>query len=352
MTKDWRTTLIKPDRSLREAIGVIDKSGLQIALVTSDDSQLLGTVTDGDVRRGLLAGIGLEDPVSNVMNSTPTVANLNQTPQDILSVMKTKQLRQIPVVDTDQCVVGMEVIDSLLQCPRRDNPVILLAGGLGSRLMPLTENCPKPLLKVGDKPILERIIENFKAFGFHRFYLSVNYMAEMIEEYFGDGSQWEVEIDYLRERKRLGTAGAISLLPDKPELPFVVMNGDLLTKINFSHLLDFHDNHAPMGTMCVREYQFQVPFGVVKLDRHRLRGIDEKPVQRFFVNAGIYVLEPDVLNYVPNEDYLDMPTLFEDLLKNQHETAVFPIREYWLDIGRKDDFERANADIAEAEVFQ
>jgi NDP-sugar pyrophosphorylase family protein len=222
-----------------------------------------------------------------------------------------------------------------------------MAGGLGTRLGELTRDCPKPLLRVGNKPVLETILENCIEYAFKRFYISVNYKADMLKDYFGDGSRWGVDIRYIEEKKRLGTAGALGLLPEDPTVPLLVMNADVLTKINFKHLLEFHEEHRSVATMCVREYEFQVPYGVVKIDNHRLLDILEKPVHQFFVNAGIYVLNPEAVSMVPKNTYFDMPALFEKLLQDQAETAAFPVREYWLDIGRKDDLERANGDYAE-----
>jgi dTDP-glucose pyrophosphorylase/predicted transcriptional regulator len=348
--KDWKKVLVSPDASIRDAIRIIDQGALKIALVVDGENRLVGTVSDGDVRRGILGCCDLESAVSGIMNSSPSVAGKNDGREKILALMRQKQIHQIPLVDEEGVLIGLEVIDSLLNMGRRENWVVLMAGGLGSRLKQLTAGTPKPLLMVGDKPILETILDNFIEHGFSRFFISVNYKSEMIEEYFGDGSRWGVRIEYLREDRKLGTAGALGLLPEKPSAPVLVMNGDLLTKVNFRHLLDFHTEQLSFATMCVREYDFQVPYGVVRLDRHRLLSIEEKPVQRFFVNAGIYVLDPDVLEAIPHSAYLDMPSLFGDLVARKKETAVFPIREYWLDIGRMDDFERAQADFAE--VFE
>ena len=345
--KDWKNTLVSPDTSIREAIRIIDQGALKIALVVDEGSRLVGTVSDGDIRRGILKGCELENPVQQIMNTIPSVAGKNDGREKILSLMRQKQIYQIPLVDGDGFLVGLEVIDTILAPPRRENLVILMAGGLGTRLKHLTANIPKPMLKVGDKPILETIIVNFIERGFNRFLISVNYKSEMIESHFGDGSQWGVQIDYLREDKRLGTAGALSLMSEKPVAPVLVMNGDVLTKVNFQQLLEFHTEHKAAATMCVRDYDYQVPFGVVKLDQHRILSIEEKPVQRFFVNAGIYVLEPKVLEMIPHDTHLDMPSLFELLIIKEMETVVFPIREYWLDIGRIDDFERANGEYSE-----
>lgn len=348
--KDWKKVLINPDVTIRETIRVIDGGALKIALVVDPGQRLLGTVSDGDVRRGILRGCSLEDPVQQVMNTSPTVAAQNESRERILALMKLKQVYQIPVVDTDGKLVGLEILERILEAPRHDNWVVLMAGGLGSRLKPLTDDTPKPLLKVGGKPILETILENFIEYGFTNFHVSVNYKAELIEEYFGDGSRWGARIEYLREDKKLGTAGALGLLPQRPDAPLLVMNGDVLTKVNFQQLLEFHREHQAAATMCVREYDFQIPYGVVTVNNHRILTIEEKPVHRFFVNAGIYVLEPGALDLIPKDTFFDMPTLFEKLVAQQQETAVFPVREYWLDIGRMDDFERAEGEFGK--VFE
>ncbi len=344
--KDWKSTLIAPDATLREAIQTIDNGALQIALVVDGGRRLLGTVTDGDLRRAILKGFGLDQPVQTIMNPRPTVARAEHDISQVLADMQRKQIHRVPVVDDEGRVIGVELLEELIRPSERDNWVVLMAGGLGTRLSPLTNDRPKPMLNVGNKPLLETIIENFVEQGFHRFFISVNYMAGMIKDHFADGSRWGAQIHYLEEDRKLGTAGALSLLPEPPTSPFLVMNGDLLTKVNFRHLLDFHREHRAQATMCVREYDFQVPYGVVRLDGQRIAGIDEKPVQRFFVNAGIYVLEPEALQLVPRDTFFDMPSLFEKLIAENRETAAFPIREYWLDIGQLADYDRANGEFA------
>lgn len=343
----WKDVLISPDTTILKAIEIIDASSLQIVLVVNEKGQLLGTVTDGDVRRAILRGITLDMPVRDIMFQSPTVAGSHETRDAIVAKMKAKQLRQIPLVDQNGCVIGLDIWDDLIVVPERDNIVVLMAGGLGSRLGELTKDCPKPLLRVGDKPVLETILENCKEYGFSRYYISVNYKAGMVKEYFGDGSRWGVDIRYIEENKRLGTAGALGLLPEIPASPLLVMNADVLTKINFKHLMEFHEEHQSIATMCVREYEFQVPFGVVQVDDHRLTDILEKPVHRLFVNAGIYVLDPEAIDLVPRNDYFDMPFLFEALLQKKKEVTAFPIREYWLDIGRMDDLEKAKGEYSE-----
>lgn len=314
---------------------------LQICLVVEEENKLLGTVTDGDIRCGILKGLSLDSSVDGIMNNRPTVAGQFEDRDQILNTMRVNKFLQIPVVDEQGRVIGLETLSDLLNPAEQENIVVLMAGGIGSRLKPLTDDCPKPMLAVGNKPILETIINNFVEYGFRRFYLSVNYKAEMVTSYFGDGSRWGVDIRYIHEHERMGTAGALGHLPLRPSLPLLVMNADLITKVNFNNLLSYHVQKSSKATMCVREYDLQVPYGVVQLDGDRFAGIEEKPVKRFFVNAGIYVLEPEVLDYVPANSYFDMPQLFERIAQEHKNISVFPISEYWLDIGQMNDYMRA-----------
>jgi len=343
----WKEVLITPDTPVAEAIGIIDQAGLQIALVINEKGQLMGTVTDGDIRRAILKHLSLDEPVSKIMNANPRFIYRNQPREEAVQLIKNNKVHQIPVLDEERCVLGLEIAEELLNPSPRDNWVILMAGGMGSRLKPLTASCPKPLLKVGKKPVLETILESFIEQGFRHFYISVNYKAEMIIEHIGDGSRWGVDIRYLHENQRLGTAGAVGLLPSRPTEPLLLMNGDILTKVNFGQLLDFHRKNLTEATICIREQCSQIPYGVVTIDKNRLRQIDEKPMQHFFINAGLYVLNPEVLDYVPAGSYFDIPDLLKTLLQKGKEIAVFPIREYWIDIGRFDDLERANNEFSE-----
>lgn len=339
--KDWRQVVISPDMSLRDALARIDASGIQLAVVTDADGRLQGLLSDGDVRRALLRGVDLSICTADVMNRNPVVADPAWSRQELLAVMRRKVLHHIPLVDADRIVTGLATLDELAGIVQHSNWVVLMAGGLGSRLRPLTENCPKPMLHVAGKPILESILEGFVEQGFCNFFISVNYMAETIMEYFGDGARWGISIRYLQEDKRLGTAGALALLPSCPHEPFFVMNGDLLTKVRFDAMLQFHKEHQAAATMAVREYDFQVPYGVVRMNGAQIDGIDEKPVQKFFVNAGIYILSPEVMSNVQDGHYLDMPNLFDQVMGEKKIAAAFPLREYWLDIGRLEEFEKA-----------
>ncbi|NBC17807.1 MAG: CBS domain-containing protein [Bacteroidetes bacterium] len=344
--QQWTRTLVTVDATLREAIAAIDAAGVHISLIVDDDRRLLGVLTDGDVRRGLLRGVSLDAAVEDLMNPSPITAHEEDDDDAILALMRRRHLYQIPLVDGDGRVVGLKALDDLVLPAQRTTPVVLMAGGLGTRLRPLTQNRPKPLLEVGSKPLLETILETFVAQGFVRFFISIHYKAEMIQDYFGAGERWGVDIQYLHEDEKLGTAGALSLLPERPEEPLLIMNGDLLTNLTFSHLLSFHSEQQAMATMCVREYDMQVPYGVVRADGCRILGLEEKPVQRHLINGGIYVLEPEALQFVEPDTPLDMTDLFQQLVDEGHHAAVYPIREYWLDIGHVEDFQRARGEIS------
>lgn len=345
--QEWRQILVKPSDSIFRTLEVIDRSSMQIALVVDEKGHLLGTVTDGDVRRGILSGFSLDSAVAQIMHTNFSSCSIDDAREKVLAMMTNKSLHQLPVINHNGCLVGIHTIDSLMASTTKENIVLLMAGGLGSRLKPLTANCPKPLLKVGGKPILESIIESFIEQGFKNFYISINYKGEMIEEYFGNGSDLGIQINYIREHKRLGTAGSLKLIPETNTQPIIVMNGDILTKVDFRNLLDFHISQEADATLCIREYQLEVPYGVVSIERNRLRGIEEKPKEKFHINAGLYVINPELINYIPENTYFDMPELFKILARENRETAVYPIREYWMDIGHMDDYERANGEYQE-----
>ncbi len=349
----WQSILVDPDCTILEAINVMDRGAMGTVMVAaaSPDSpdgdtrrRLLGIVTDGDVRRGILHRISMDAPVTTIMSTRPTVAHIFDSKDHIFTMMHTRGLSHIPIVDDQMHIVGLETLKVMVRPEARDNWVVLMAGGLGSRLGNLTQHCPKPLLRVGPQPILEIIMESFIEYGFRKFFFSINYKKEMIRDHFGNGSRWGVEIDYLEEHERKGTAGSLSLLPERPTAPFFVMNGDLLTKINFARVLEFHQEQSVQATMCVRKITQTVPYGVVEVDQHHLLRIVEKPVEEYTVNAGIYLLNPEVIPLIPTGGYFDMTDLFRRIIGSGHTTAAFPFMEYWLDIGRMGDFQQACQD--------
>ena len=341
------SALLHATATIRDAVARIDAGAMQVAVVVDDARRLLGLVTDGDVRRGLLAGNDLSSPVAAIMNRSPRTLPAGASRDEVLRLMRELRIHQVPLLDGDGRVTAIRTLDELLDEPHRENPVVILAGGRGSRLMPLTESTPKPLLHVGDRPILQRLVESCAEHGFTRITLAVGYRADMIRAHFGDGSAFGAEITYVEEDAPRGTAGCLALLPERPAVPFFVLNGDLLTTVHLGRLLEFHTEHGAAATMCVREYNHVVPYGVVNLDGHRLLGVEEKPVRREFVNAGIYVLEPEVVDLVPRDRAYDMTDAFQALCTAGRDVAVFPIREYWLDIGRHPDLERARGDVVD-----
>lgn len=342
--KTWEQVLIGPRTTLRDALIKIDVAGTQMALVVDAERRLLGTLSDGDIRRGFINGMRLVDPVEGAMYRTPTTVPAGQTREVILSLMRRMSLHQIPIVDPRGVVVGLEVVDDFLVPPVRDNWVVVMAGGLGSRLKELTGQIPKPMLKVGDRPLLETIVRTYVDQGFRRFYLAVNYKADVIEKHFGSGSALGAEIHYLRETKRMGTAGALSLLPEVPSAPLFVTNGDLLVKIDYAEMLEGHNAARAAATMAVREYEFQIPYGVIREEEGRIHHIEEKPVRRALVSAGMYVLSSTALDLVPRDTFFDMPNLFEEIIARGMRTRCHRVSGYWMDVGRMADYEKANSD--------
>ncbi len=348
MDATWKQIALPGSAPMRTAMERLDRTAMQIVLVMDeDDCHLLGTVTDGDIRRALLKGLGMETPVGRFMNPNPVTGLSDEGPGSWQRTMQRHGLRHLPLLDARGCVSGLARFEPPRE-PERPNPVVIMAGGLGLRLRPLTEQVPKPLLKVGERPVLETIVEGFVAQGFRRIFLCINYKGEMIREHFGDGAAWDADIRYLEERKRLGTAGALALLPQRPQAPLLVMNGDLLTRVDFVRLLEFHRRQGFAATLAMREYRTQIPYGVLDLDEgYRICQMTEKPVQRHQVNAGIYVLEPEVVDAIPRDTYVDMPALLGELMAAGRPVGGFPLRDYWIDIGRLEDLERAHAEFAE-----
>jgi len=348
--KDWTTAIVRPDAPMEHVIAVLDRSALRIALVNDEGGRLVGTITDGDIRRGLLRHLSLDAPAHTLMCTTPTTAPTTWTRQHMLSVMEERQLLQLPIVDSEGRVVGLETMHGLLRRQRRDNPVFLMAGGLGTRLWPLTSDVPKPLLRVGDKPMLELIIDGIAKNGFHRFFISTHYRPEMIREYFGDGSRWGVDISYVHEDSPLGTGGALSLLPrEEITLPLLMMNGDVLTTLDHGNLLRFHDECGGDATVGVSEYAHQVPFGVIHASGNRITSMTEKPVQKWFVNTGIYVLSPELIHGLAQGEAFDMPSWLQKCMEGGRQINMFPVHESWMDVGRPDDLARARGSLAPQE---
>ena len=305
--QNWQQFLISSKSTIRDAISLLELN--QCVVVVDEVGRLIGTVTDRDVRKALLSMYRVSDQISKIVNHSPTFLRHPFDPQDARNTLKEKNFEQYPLVDEDNVVCGIYT-DLDISKLKLSNPVVLMAGGIGSRLAPMTDNCPKPLLPIGDRPVMETLISELSEAGFGKFWISVNYRAEMIEDYFGNGKKWGVEIQYLREQKFLGTAGALSLLPEIPSVPILVINGDLLTKVNYQKILEFHNHHKTQMTMGVRNYDMQVPYGVVCMEDVRVLKFEEKPMHHFFVNAGIYVIESKLIEHIPEESF-NMTDLLE-----------------------------------------
>lgn len=338
----WRKTNLFPNATLQQVIRNLDETGMQIVLVVSSEGTLVGTVTDGDIRRALLSGLDMSSPVDRIMNCNPFVVPRELGQDAVIQLMHANKIHQLPVLDNKRHVVGLHLLDELAVPAQRSNLMVIMAGGQGVRLRPHTENCPKPMLLVAGKPMLEHIIERGKLEGFNHFILAVHYLGHMIEDYFGDGNLWQVKIDYLRENEPLGTAGAINLLSPRPQVPFLVSNGDVLTDIRYSKMLDFHLRHNAVATMAVCFYEWQNPFGVVHTKGVDILSFEEKPISRTHINSGVYVLDPSVLDCLNEGEYCDMPTLFCRLKDKGRRTIVYPMHEPWLDVGCPDDYEQAH----------
>lgn len=347
MKKNWRNVLLKSHNSIREALEIINNEALRFAMVIDDQERLIGVITDGDIRRGLLNNLSLTDEVHYIMSRTPITATQATSRQKLVEIMSRHGILSLPIVDADNTLVGVEFLNQHSQKTHYKNPVFIMAGGFGTRLQPLTDHCPKPMLKIGKKPILETQILSFIKAGFENFYISTHYMPEKIKEYFGDGSKLGVSITYVHEQEPLGTGGALGLLPkDLPkDLPIIMINGDILTNVDFTRLLNFHVENDGDATMCVTEYDYQIPYGVINGQNGKIKSMVEKPIQRFFINAGIYVVSHRVIQSVPENHRIDMPKLLEQHMSERDQILMFPIHEYWLDIGRLDDFNRAQSDI-------
>ena len=328
--------------SIEEVITNLTKVSIKIVLVVNDAGELQGTISDGDIRRGLLRGLNLKSPIESIIHHNPLVVTEELEREAVRKLMVVNKIQQVPVVDEQRHVVGLYLWDEITTPLIRPNLMVIMAGGMGTRLRPYTENCPKPMLTVSGKPMLEHIIERAKQEGFSHFVLAIHYLGHVVEDYFRDGNRLQVRIDYLREQSPLGTAGALGLLNPRPTLPFAVTNGDVMTDIHYGELLDFHTRHNAVATMAVRVHEWQHPFGVVQTNGIDIVGFEEKPVHRSHINAGVYVLEPEALGLLERDARCDMPTLFERLQVIEKRTVAYPVHEPWLDVGRQEDLTRAN----------
>jgi dTDP-glucose pyrophosphorylase len=338
---DWLQAKVAVTASIQEAIYSLEQSGMQIVLATTEEGRLAGTLTDGDIRRAFLKGHNLDSKISGIINRKPLVVPPDMGRDLVLQLMSANKVHQLPVIDTDNKVLGLHMWDTIIAPSALDNYMVVMAGGRGTRLRPHTEKCPKPMIEIGGKPMLEHIIVRAKADGISNFIISVHYLGEIIESHFGNGNKWDVKIEYLHEERPLGTAGSLSLIDNLPSSPLIVTNGDVLTDIHYYDILEFHQRQSASATMAVRQHEIENPFGVVKTKGIDITGFEEKPVYRSHINAGIYVLNPTCLSLIERNTHCNMPTLFERIQSESGRTVAFPMHEPWLDVGRPDDLVQA-----------
>lgn len=334
-----------PDATIRDAVHRIDRGASQTALIVDAERHLLGVVTDGDVRRAILRDIALDQPVSRIMSTQPKVMLAGTPDIEILRHLQLHALHQIPVVDSKNRVVALRTIDYFMRADRLPNTIVIMAGGLGTRLKPITNDLPKPMVGIGGRPLLETTIMSLVSQGFFRFRISVNHLGDVIEKHFGDGSKWNADIQYLREPEALGTAGSLNLLAPAPDHPIVVMNGDLLTSLSFAKMLTFHQSNNAAATMGVREHRVEIPYGVIERDGTFLSRIMEKPANDYLINAGVYVIDPWVIDVVETGRRVDMTDVCEAVLARNERVGVYMIEEYWRDIGQLTDLRIAQSEI-------
>lgn len=339
--------LIGPETSIFETLKKIDESALEIALVTDASGHLLGTVTDGDIRRAIIRKVSLDVPIEQVMNTKPIVAGHALTNDELMFIMSKHSIKQIPIIDSSGRVINLRLLQELASGKTRSNIAVIMAGGLGKRLGSLTSSTPKPLLPVGDKPILSTIVDQLCRHGITNIFISVNYKADMIKKHFAGFARGDVRISFIEEETFLGTAGALSLLPETPSEPILVMNGDILTTINFSNLFEFHEASNRKMTVCIREFSFEIPYGVVVMQGGQLMRIREKPSKKISINAGIYVLNPEILSLIEKGRVTDMPEVINKACDAGHKVGCYPLSEFWIDIGNPTEYSRARGNYYE-----
>ena len=339
--------VVSPGASLRQALATITGNGRQAAAVVDAERRLVGLVTDGDLRKAILRGVGLDEPVAEAMNTKPVAAAVETSRESALALMRRRAIRHLPIVDGDGRLTDLWLLDELLAPPPLDCPAVIMAGGEGRRLRPFTDTTPKPLLAVGGRPLLEILVDRLRASGVSSILMAVRHKSQMIRDHFGSGEHFGVAIDYVEEPVPLGTIGALTLIAPPMRGPFLVLNGDILTKCDFRAMIEFHRERSAALTVAVSLHQVEIPYGEFTLQGDRVVDVAEKPRKEFPVNAGIYVLEPSVVDLIPRDQYVDATDLLRLLLGRGLPVAAYLMREYWLDVGRQFDFEKANRDVAE-----
>lgn len=340
MKKNFKKLMIASDEKIFKAIEILDNTEKKIVLVTDEKKRLLGTITDGDIRRGLIKKIEIDQSVNKIMNKKPIYISHHISRNDALNIMKDKDILHLPITDKEKKIIDIYFANESTAIQMK-NTVLLMAGGFGKRLFPITAKIPKPMIKIGGKPILERIIENFKGYGFVNFEISTHYLPSKIKNYFKDGKKWNINISYINEDQPLGTAGSIALIKNKDSLPIILANGDIITDLNFEELLKFHNKHNAEITLVIKEYNVQVPYGVVETNNLSIKKIHEKPNQKFHINSGVYVINRSIIKNLKKNKALSMSDLINKSIKLRKKIMAFPIHEQWIDVGEYAQLDKA-----------
>ena len=338
---NYKDTVLTENMKIKDAIITIEKSHSKIGLVVNKDFKLIATISDGDIRRGILKGLTLDSPITEILHLNFISVGADKSRDEIIEIMKINDINQIPIINEKGKLIGLHLLNEFIGKRDINNIVVIMAGGKGKRLRPFTEICPKPMLKIGEKPILEIIINRFKDHGFKNFYISVNYLKEQVINYFGDGQKLNINIQYIIEKEPLGTAGSLKKLPTSEKNPYLVVNGDVISSFNPSQVLEFHMTNKSDMTICAHNYEHKIPFGVMETKGIKLQKILEKPSYHYLVNAGVYVIDPSLNTFIPEDKFFDMPDLINACSTNKKEINVFPIHEYWLDIGLHENLKEA-----------
>jgi dTDP-glucose pyrophosphorylase len=339
---NWEKGTLHFEATIQDALQILNRGALRVVLIVESNRRLIGTVSDGDIRRGLLRGMKLSSPIAPIVNLKPTVVTEKVPKEKVLKLMSEKQLFQIPVIDNNKNVIGLHLWDQLYCYSDIETPFVIMAGGRGSRLLPLTQDIPKPMLRIGDEPILEHIIIRAKKYGFKNFVIAIHHLGEVITDYFGDGSSLGVKIEYLHESKPLGTAGALTLIDSQIKGPILVTNGDVLSDVRYSEILDFHNNSGAVATVAVRPYEFQNPYGVIQTNGVEITNYVEKPITSSLINAGVYVIEASVIGNLEKNGYYNMPDVLQLLMTKNQKVIAYLVHESWIDVGRPDDLKNAS----------
>ncbi len=342
----WKKAIVSKETKISEVINALNEAGTRIILICENKKQLIGVVGDSDIRRALLRNISLDDEIHTIMTKNPSVAYEWDSKDDILNLMKNQQKFEIPILNILNEVCDLKVINELLDAQPLNNQVVLMAGGLGTRLHPITKEIPKPLVPINGKPIIQILIDSLAKSGLNNIHVAINYKGHMIKDFLNDVSI-DSNISFIEEKKRLGTAGALSLIENIPVDPMFVLNSDILTTIDYNKMLDFHNKNRNAMTVAVKREKIIIPFGVIEIENERVQSVHEKPEQFYFANVGVYIINPELISLIPEDQYYDMPSLINKALEYNKRIGSFLVHEYWKDIGKHDELEKAQVDIIE-----